>query len=143
MRVWASVLAAGLCVPVGPAVAAGQTNPVKASEGWVRLPAAGETSTVAFASVENPGMYAVYLVSATSDVAGKVEFRDASKGPQALEDVTVMAYETTYMDPAGIHMYLSDLKRPLNEGDMVSITLTTELGVKVEVSALVKKVPVR
>jgi copper(I)-binding protein len=47
------------------------------------------------------------------------------------------------MDPAGIHMYLSDLKRPLNEGDTVSITLTTELGVKVEMSALVKKVPVR
>jgi copper(I)-binding protein len=78
-------------------------------------------------------------VSATSDVAGKVEFRDASKGPQALEDVTVIAYETTYMDPQGIHMYLSDLKRPLKEGDAVSITLTTELGVKVEVSALVKK----
>jgi periplasmic copper chaperone A len=139
MRMWASVLTVGLCVLVAPAVAAGQTDAVKASDGWVRLPAAGETSTVAFASVENPGMYAIYLVSATADVAGKVEFRDASQGPQALKDVTVDAYGTTYMGPKGIHMYFSDLKRPLKEGDTVSITLTTELGVMVEVSALVKK----
>jgi copper(I)-binding protein len=84
-------------------------------------------------------MYAIYLVSATSDMAGKVEFRDASQGPQGLKDVTVDAYGTTYMSPKGIHMYFSDLKRPLKEGDTVSITLTTELGVMVEVSALVKK----
>jgi periplasmic copper chaperone A len=138
-RLCASAVVAGFCLVGGQGLLAGQQKPIRAMDGWVKLPAAGETSAVAFASVENPGMYAIYLISATSDVAGKVEFRDASKGPKALEDVTVIAYETTYMDPKGIHMYLSDLKRPLKEGDTVTITLKTELGIPVEVSAVVKK----
>ncbi|MSO30715.1 MAG: copper chaperone PCu(A)C [Acidobacteria bacterium] len=132
------VLAALLCLLTGPGLAAAQEKPVKASDGWVRPPAADETTTVAFASVENPGMYAIYLTSAISDAAGKVEFRDAGKGPQALEFVAVLPQDTTYMDPKGVHMYLSALKRPLKAGDTVSITLKTELGVEVQVSAVVK-----
>jgi periplasmic copper chaperone A len=139
---WARIGAAaiGLTVLLGPAsLTAGQNKPVTASDAWVRLPADGETTAVAVASVENPGMYAIYLISGTSDVAAKVEFRDASKGGQVLDDVAVINYETTYMDPKGVHMVLSGLKRPLKEGETVHITLKTDGGVSVEVSAVVKK----
>lgn len=112
---------------------------LKASDAWVRLPAAGETSTIAVASIANAGMYAIYLVSATSDVAGKVEFRDASKGPEPLSDVTVINYETAYLDPKGIHIYLGDLKRPLTEGETVNITVKTDAGDRLDVAAVVKK----
>lgn len=141
LAMWArtSVMVAGLGVLVAQAVVAGQTKPVKATDGWVKLPAAGATSTVAFASVDNPGMYAIYLLTATSDVAAKVEFRNAAKSGAALEEVSVDAYATTYMDPKGIHMVLSGLKRPLKEGETITIMMKTEMGIAVEVSALVKK----
>ena len=145
LAVWARTsvmvvgLGLGLGLLVGQAVVAGQTKPVKATDAWIKLPAAGETSAVAFASVENPGMYAIYLLTATSDVATKVEYRNASKAGAALEEVSVDAYATTYMDPKGIHMVLTGLKRPLKEGETITIMLKTEMGIPVEVSALVKK----
>jgi len=118
---------------------AAQDKPVTATDAWVKLPEPGAKTTVAFAAVNNPGMYAIYLVSGTSDAAGKVEFRDASKDNAVQEDVTVPAYGATYMDPKGIHIYLSDLKKDLKEGDTVHMTLKTELGIPIEVDAPVKK----
>lgn len=108
------------------------------SSGWVKTPTAGATSTEAYATVENPTMYAFYLLSATSDVAGTVELRQAGKDAP-LEEVTVPAYGTLDMDPKGYYLVLKDLKKPLAEGDKVSVTVVTELGVKLSVQATVKK----
>jgi copper(I)-binding protein len=134
-----SVLAAVTCVLLAPGIVAAQDKPITTSDAWVKLPEPGAKGTVAVVTVNNPGMYAIYLVSGTADVAGKVEFRDASKGNAVQEDVTVIAYESTYMDPKGIHIYLSDLKKELKEGDTVYLTLKTELGIPIEIAAKVKK----
>ena len=55
------------------------------------------------------------------------------------EDVTVPAYGDAYLVANGVHIYLSDLKKELKEGDKVYLTLKTELGLPVEVEATVKK----
>ena len=130
---------AAMCVLLGHGMAGPQDKPVTASDAWVKLPEAGAKSTVAFATVNNPGMYAIYLVSGTTDVAGKIEFRDTGKGDAVQEDVTVPAYGDAYLTDKGIHIYLSDLKKELKEGDKVYLTLKTELGIPVEVEATVKK----
>jgi hypothetical protein len=83
-------------------------------------------------------MYAFYLLSASSDAAGTVELRQTGKDA-ALEEVTVPAYGSLDMDPKGIHLLLKDLKKPLAEGDKVTLTVVTELGVKLNVQATVKK----
>ena len=138
-RIASVVMLWGVLVGVGGA--AGQKAP-SASDGWVKLPVSGETTAAAFVSVDNPGMYDIYVVSATADVADKVELREA--GPdgalkaQAVE-VTVPAYGSVTMGPKGVQMVLSGLKQPLKEGDTVSLTLTTEQGIKLPVSAVVKK----
>jgi copper(I)-binding protein len=132
------VLAAAVLL-VTNATASAQDKPITVNDAWVKLPEPGAKSTVAFATVNNPGMYAIYLVSGTSDAAGKIEFRDASKANAVQEDVTVIAYDSTYMNPKGVHIYLSDLKKELKEGDTVHMTLKTELGIPVEVDAKVKK----
>jgi copper(I)-binding protein len=131
-----------MAVAIGLTAAASlvaQNNAVKASNAWVRVPAEGQTNTIAVAAVENPGMYAIYILTATSDAAGKVEFRDASKNDAVVEEVPIENHDTTYMDPKGLHMLLSDLKRPLKEGDTVNITLKTDQGDAIAVSAVVKK----
>jgi copper(I)-binding protein len=53
--------------------------------------------------------------------------------------VTVPAYGALEMDAKGVHLLLKDLKKPLAEGDKVNLTVVTELGVKLNVQATVKK----
>ena len=134
------IVAVGLMVLVASLATrvASQEKQGSLSSGWVKLPAAGATSTEAYATVENPTMYAFYVLSATSDVAGTVELRQTGKDA-ALEEVTVPAYGSLAMDTKGIHLLLKDLKKPLAEGDTVNITVVTELGARLSVQATVKK----
>ena len=134
------LVAVGLVVVVASLATevASQEKQGSVSSGWVKLPAAGATSTEAYATVENPTMYAFYVLSATSDVAGTVELRQTGKDA-ALEEVTVPAYGSLAMDTKGIHLLLKDLKKPLAEGDTVNITVVTELGARLSVQATVKK----
>ena len=120
-----------------------QEKQLAATDGWVRLPGPGETQAMAFANFENPTMYVIYLKSAAADVAGKAELRDAALTWDAalkpLDFVTVPAGDWAYMGPKGVHILLMDLKRSLKEGDMVTLTVTTEIGVTLQVPAVVKK----
>ena len=76
-------------------------------------------------------MYDVYLVSAASDVAGKVEFRKTGDGEaKAVPELTVPAYGKLTMGPDGVHLLLVELKRPLQEDESVPLTLTTDGNVK-------------
>jgi periplasmic copper chaperone A len=122
---------------------AAQQKTVSASQAWVKAPAADQTVTEAFVVVDNPTMYDVYLIAAVTDAAGKVEFRDVSKpgdaSAQVVKEVTVPAYGSLSMDPKGLHMVLSGLKRPLKDGDTIPITLSGHEGSQMEVSAAVKK----
>ncbi len=124
-------------------VTAGQERRVTASNAWVKLPAGGETRAMAFANFENTTMYDVYLKSAVADVAEKVELRDASlageAASKAVEFVTVPPHDWAYMGPKGNHLLLLDLKRELKEGEIVTLTVTTEIGDSLQVQAVVKK----
>ena len=135
-----AAMCAGLA---GGDVVAAQQKKVEASGGWVKEPAAGETTATAFVDVDNPTIYDVYLMSAATDVAGKVEFRDKSeKGEpqgQVKKTVTVPAFGSVIMDPNGVQLLLTDLKRPLKGGDTVSLMLKTDGGVELQVSAAVRK----
>ena len=127
----------GVAVVLGAGVGVAQQDGVSASKGWVKLPTAGETTAAAFAVVNNPTMYDVYLVSATTDVAEKVEFRQTPD--QSPKELTVPAYGAVAMGTDGVHLLLTDLKRPLEENEHVSLTLETSDGITMTVSAVVRK----
>lgn len=127
---------------LGSALLSAQDQGVKASNGWVKQPAAGETQTMAFVTIENPGMYEVNVVSARSDAAGKVELRDAAQSGQASREaiafITVPAYGRVDMSPAGVHLLLLEMKRPIKEGDAVTLTLSTDSDITLTVAARVR-----
>jgi hypothetical protein len=122
---------------------AAQARRVAASASWVKLPSAGQTQAMAFVAIENPTMYGIYVTSASSDAAGKVELRDGSQAGDArlkpVEFISVAAYESLDMGPNGPHLMLLDLKRTLKEGDKVSLALITDNAGTLEVSAIVRK----
>jgi copper(I)-binding protein len=122
---------------------AAQGTRVAASASWVKLPASGETQAMAFVAIENPTMYGIYVTSASTDAAGNVELRDGSQRVDArlkpVEFISVPAYDRVDMGPGGPHLMLVGLKRPLQEGDKVALTLTTDNAGTLEVSAIVRK----
>jgi copper(I)-binding protein len=130
-------------VLTGVSLAAGQQQEPSASAGWVKLPVSGETTASAFVSIDNPTMYDVYLASASADVAGKVEFRQADATgaikPEPMKNVTVPAFGSLEMDPKGVQLVLSDLKRPLKEGETVRLTVSILYGATLSVPATVRR----
>jgi copper(I)-binding protein len=114
-----------------------------ASNGWVKLPASGDTTAQAFVSVDNPTMYDIFLASASADVAAKVEFRQADANgtikPDPMKNVTVPAYGSLEMDPKGVQLLLSELKHPLKEGETVTLTVSILYGATLQVPATVKR----
>ena len=142
-RVMTVILAAMVAVAgllAMPGRVAAQPKVVAAADGWVKTPAAGETTAAAFALIRNPTMYDVYVTSASADVAGSVELREAvpKTSGKTVPHITVPAYESVKMGPAGVHLLLKDLKKPLKEGDIVHLTLTTDQG-SLKVAAVVRK----
>lgn len=132
-------LALGLVVGV-PVMTLAQVQ-VSASDAWIVTPVAGATTAVAAVTIRNPTMYDVYVISAVSDAAGRIEFREAAPAggeAKAVKELTVPAFGSLDLSPQGIHALLIDLKQPLKTGDTVTITLSTDAGVALKVTAPVK-----
>jgi copper(I)-binding protein len=114
---------------------------VAASSAWVKAPASGETGAAAFVTIENPGMYDIYVVSASTDAAGAVQLRAPGAGgaaPAPIKEAVVPAYDSLEMTPTGPHLWLTDLKRPLKAGETISLTVVTDGGLALEVKAEVR-----
>jgi hypothetical protein len=112
-----------------------------ASEAWIKLPPGGETTAMAYAVVDNPTMYDVYLVSASSELASEIAFADASTavGKEPVKEVTAPAYGKVELTPGGLHLVLKGLKRPLKAGEIVPIVMTTDGGAAIPLAAIVKE----
>jgi periplasmic copper chaperone A len=140
-RVAAAMMAALWAASLSGSTAQGTR--VAAAESWVKLPAPGETQAMAFVAIQNPTMYGIYVISATADVAGRVELRDAGQSGDArlkpVEFISVPAYDRVDMGPDGPHLMLLSLKQPLKEGDKVALTLSTDNAGVLEVTAIVRK----
>lgn len=111
-----------------------------ASDAWVAEPVAGATTADAYAVVENPSMYEVFVVSVTADAAGAAEIVE---GPadvaKAVRELAVPAYGRAELKPGAVRIRLKDLKKPLKAGDSVALTLTTDGGAIIKVTAPVRK----
>ena len=73
------------------------------------------------------------LVAAASPVAGRVEIHESSMHGGVMQmrevrNITLSAGRTVELKPGGYHIMLMAMKRQLNAGDSVPITLTFEDG---------------
>ena len=104
-----------------------------ASDAWASAPANGAIAV--YATINNPTMYDVYLVSGTSDAAGKVELISAD---QPVANITVPAYGSAELKPGAAFVRLSDLKRDVKAGEEVTVTVETDGGIAIAITAVVK-----
>ncbi|MDB5364380.1 MAG: hypothetical protein JWM77_307 [Rhodospirillales bacterium] len=110
---------------------AADTKPV-AENGWARATAVGQSVGAGFLTLRNPGDTADKLVSASSDVAAKVELHTHlnDNGVMKMRPVEggleIPAKGSVTLAPGGYHLMLMGLKAPLTEGQHVMLTLVFE-----------------
>ena len=95
---------------------------------------AGATASV-YVVINNPTMYDIYVMSATSDAAAKVELYSADK---PVDNMTVAAYGSLTLKAGGMFLRLSDMKRELKAGESITVTMMTDGGVAIAATAVVK-----
>ena len=55
-----------------------------------------------------------------------------------LKELTIPPQASVVLKPGGLHLMLTDAKKPLNIGDQVPMTLTFKNGEKIAVKAIVR-----
>ena len=103
------------------------------SDAWATSPAAGTVAV--YATISNPSMYDVYLVSGTSEPAATVELINVDK---PVANITVPAYGSVDLKAGAMFVRLSDVKGEIKAGDTLKITLTTDGGIAIPLAAVVK-----
>ena len=99
-----------------------------------RVVVTGATASV-YLTLNNPSMYDIYVMSATSDAAGKVELYS---GDKPVDNLTVAAYGSSELKAGGMFLRLSDLKRELKAGESITVTMLTDGGATIVATAVIK-----
>jgi copper(I)-binding protein/cytochrome c553 len=121
---------------------------VRVASAWVRQPVPGRSMAAAYAVVENAGPAEVRIVAASADVAGTVEMHEMARSGDMMKmspvkSITIPAYGKVALEPGGLHLMLFELKKPLEDGDIVTLTFTTGSAATVSAAAAVKKPEMR
>ena len=136
-------LRAALIFCLAPVVVA-QTATVEARDAWVRLPLPSKNETALYVTVENHSAQKREIVSASSEVADRVELHEMKmiKTMMAMTPVSQVALPArgkAVFDPNGFHIMLFALKSKLAVGDKVNATLTLDDGTTLSFTADVRK----
>ena len=117
------------------AAAAVAAPPVAVEAAWLRAPAPGQN--VAGAYLDITSRVPATLIAVESPAAGRVELHTMSMDDgvmrmRPLARIDLPAGKTVKLKPGGHHLMLMDIKRPLNAGDRVALTLTVQDRKKVK-----------
>jgi hypothetical protein len=124
-RVALTALAA-LCCAL-PALARAQ--PVAVKDAWVRAPAPGQKIAAAYMELTSGGNAALVAVASPAAVAVELHGTAVEAGVMKMRRVSAVALpagQAVKLAPGGLHLMLVDLRRPLEPGDRVPLSLTVE-----------------
>ena len=113
------------------------------SNAWVQAMPPSQKITAAYMVITNNSSKEAVVVAASSDIAGITEIHQMSTMNGMMHmamigNVDVPAQEKVSLQPDGFHIMLIDLKKPVNKGDIVPITLHFKDGGSIMVNAEVK-----
>jgi len=114
------------------------------SNAWARASAGAAKAGGAFLAVHNGNEHAHTLLSASSDVAKRVELHTHTmidgmmKMREVKDGIPLPAGSTVMLQPGGYHVMLMGLHAPLKEGTTFALTLTFDNGKDVTVDVNVQ-----
>jgi len=111
---------------------------VSVEQPWSRATPPGAKIGVGFMQLRNSGFAAERIVGASSPLAGKVEMHVTTREGDVMKMREVTSFEiaaggTFELKPGGAHLMLMSLRKPLQKGDRVPLTLKLESGGVLEV----------
>ena len=130
MRLWAAVVLGVFSFPV--------FGQVQVEEPWIRATTPGAKVAAGYMTIRNKSAQPERLVGGSSPVAGKVETHIHIKDGDVVRMREVKGYDIPAngvfeLKPGGAHLMLVDVKRPLKEGEKVSLVLKFEKSGEVKV----------
>lgn len=117
---------------------------ITVSNAWSRASAGPAKNGVVYLTIANTGTDADRLVKASSPASNMASLHatrmegDIMK-MEPVEAIAVAPGASAMLKPGGLHIMLMGLKKPLEEGQMFSVTLTFEKAGSVEVKVMVGK----
>ena len=117
---------------------------ITVADAWVREPAAGQTTSAAYATITNDGDTEVTLVSASVPFDATVEIHETIMGEDGAmqmqerpDGFEIAAGQTFTLEPGGPHVMLLDID-PADITGTVEVTLVFDDGTEVTVPAEVR-----
>jgi copper(I)-binding protein len=116
---------------------------ISVSNAWVQAMPPSQKITAAYMTITNNFSQEAVLVSASSDIAGATEIHQMSTMNGMMHmamaaSLHIPALGKVSLRPGAYHIMLIDLKKPVNKGDTVPITLHFQDGSAIIVNAQVK-----
>lgn len=110
---------------------AAETSTLQFSHAWVRATPPNAQVAGAFLSIENTSAKPDRLLSASTDVAAKVEIHEMKMEGEVMQmrqlsGLAIPAKQTVSLKPGGYHLMLIAPKQPFAAGQKVAITLVFE-----------------
>jgi copper(I)-binding protein len=117
---------------------------VTVTDATVRLLPPGVPNTAAYFSIQNSSDTDQILIGASADFATKAEIHnhilvDDMMRMQQQSEVVIKPRETLQFAPGGLHIMLFGLKQPLLEGQSVEISVQTQDGESIIITANVAR----
>ena len=99
------------------------------SQSWIKTTIPGSAVSAAYMQIKSAAPFK--LIKAESSAAGIVEIHDMKMNAgvmemKALDAINVPANKAVALKPGGMHVMLMNVKKPINKGDKIPMTLTFE-----------------
>ena len=140
-RIFILVLATALLLS-----ACGAEKGMEVHEIWMRPALQGENSAIYFV-IHNHSSKADELIGASSESAAAIEMHESKMNGDVmemrqLESVPLEAYAEVKFEPGGLHLMLVDMKKDLQAGDEIELTLHFKNFEDINVRVPVRDTPV-
>ena len=145
VKLLAAVVAAIGTVAASAADASSEER-VSARQAWARETAPAQTSGGGFVTLVNRGTLDDRLVSATTPVAGEVQFHTMNLAGgimlmrQVRGGVSLPAGKTVTLRPGALHLMLLRLKHPLRQGERFPMTFQFQRAGRITVQFAVQPI---
>ncbi len=121
-------------------------SPIQVTGAWARSTPPGAKSAAAYLTVVNTGKEADRLVAASTPAAGAAEVHRTTNDNGVMKmrpagPLDVRPGAPVVLSPGGLHVMMTDLKRPLTDGQDFPLTLVFEKAGRVQVSVHVQRTP--
>jgi len=105
---------------------------------WLRAPVEGETKAYLYGFFHNLGDTDDRLIGAKSEKFGRIELHPDARGDKPTTGIRIPAGQTTTLAPGGAYVLLLDIKKHLEVGWGLELTLTFEKAGDVVIDAAIE-----